>query len=166
VWLDTWAFEQAARNVQTLCGVSDLEKRKDEFLAAAREALALYRGPLLGTDVDAAWATAGRERYRASLVRLVSAMAQAAEKMRWLEEMVDICRRAFECEPLSDGLCRRLMSALAQVGRGAEGIEVFQAFCTTSQALQQGEPSAATLDLYKKILADFKKMQDASHPLP
>jgi hypothetical protein len=70
-----------------------------------------------------------------------------------------ICRRAFECEPLSDGLCRRLMSALAQAGRGAEGIEVFQAFCTTLQALQQGEPSAATLDLYKKILADFRKMQ-------
>jgi DNA-binding SARP family transcriptional activator len=93
-------------------------------------------------------------------------MAQAAEKMRWLEEMVDICRRAFECEPLSDGLCRRLMSALAQVGRGAEGIEVFQAFSTTSQALQQGEPSAATLDLYKKILADFKNMQATSHPLP
>jgi hypothetical protein len=43
------------------------------------------------------------------------------------------------------------MSALAQVGRGAEGIEVFQAFRTTLHALQRGEPSAATVDLYKKL---------------
>jgi len=53
VWLDTWAFEQAARNAQTLCGTGDLEKRRGEFLAATEEALTLYRGPLLGTDVDA-----------------------------------------------------------------------------------------------------------------
>jgi DNA-binding SARP family transcriptional activator len=68
--------------------------------------------------------------------------------------MVEICRRAFESEPLSDGLCRRLMSALAQVGRPAEGVEVFQAFRTTLDALRQGEPSAATLDLYKKMQPD------------
>jgi DNA-binding SARP family transcriptional activator len=154
VWLDTWAFEQAARNVQTLCGATDLETRKDEFLAATHQALTLYRGPLLGTDMDAAWAAAGRERYRASLVRLVTAAAQTAEKMPWREEMVDICRRAFESEPLSDGLCRRLMSALAQVGRPAEGVEVFLAFRTTLHALQQGEPSAATLDLYRKMQPD------------
>jgi len=81
----------------------------------------------------------------------VTAAAQAAEKLGWLEEMVDVCRRAFECEPLSDGLCRRLMGALAQVGRAAEAIEVFQTFRTTLHALRQGEPSGATLDLYKKL---------------
>ena len=55
---------------------------------------------------------------------------------------------------LSDGLCRRFMSALTQAGRPAEGIEVFLAFRTTLHALQQGEPSAATLDLYKKMQPD------------
>ena len=153
VWLDTWAFEQAARNVQTLCGATDIEARKSEFLAAIGEALTLYRGPLLGTDVETAWATTGRERYRASLARLVTAAAQAAERMRWLAEMVDICRRAFECDPVSDALCRRLMNALAQVGQSVEAVEVFLAFRTSLHALQRGEPSAATVDLYKKIQA-------------
>jgi LuxR family transcriptional regulator, maltose regulon positive regulatory protein len=154
VWLDTWAFEQAARNAQTLLSAADLDARKSEFLAAIDEALALYRGPLLGGDVEAAWATAGRERYRATLVRLVTAAAQATEKMRWLEEMVEICRRAFESEPLSDPLCRRLMNALAQVGQGAEAGEVFLTFRTTLHALQLGEPSAATVDLYRKLTAE------------
>src|SRR6516162_1214279 len=153
VWLDIWAFEQAARNAQALCGAADLEARKSEFVAAVDEALTLYRGPLLGTDVETAWATTGRERYRASLARLVTAAAQAAERMRWLEEMVDICRRAFECDPVSDVLCRRLMNALAQVGQSAEAVEVFLAFRTSLHALQRGEPSAATVDLYKKIQA-------------
>ena len=159
VWLDTWAFEQAVRNAQTLFGAADLGGRKEEFVAAVGEALTLYRGPLLGTDVDASWATERRERYRANLVRLVTAAAQAADKLHWPEEMVEICRRAFECEALSDPLCRRLMKALAQAGRGAEALEVYLTFRTTLQALKQGEPSAATVELYKQILADQSRGQ-------
>ncbi|HEX8781902.1 MAG TPA: BTAD domain-containing putative transcriptional regulator, partial [Steroidobacteraceae bacterium] len=162
VWLDTWAFEQAARNGQALCGASDLAARKSEFVATMDEALTLYRGPLLGPDVDAAWATAGRERYRASLVRLVTSTVQAAEKMRWLEEIVEVCRRAFECEPLSDGLCRRLMNALVQSGRGAEAGEVFRTFRTTLHALKLGEPSAATVELFKKSSAEPEQAPPAS----
>jgi DNA-binding SARP family transcriptional activator len=166
VWLDVWAFEQAARNAQALCSAADLEPRKREFLAAIDAALTLYRGPLLGTDVDSAWATAGRERYRASLVRLVTAAAQAAEKLRWSEELIEICQRAFECEPLSDALCRRLMAALAQAGRQAEAGEVFLAFRTTLHALKQGEPSAATMDLYKKMQAQSQPQAVAGGSSP
>jgi LuxR family transcriptional regulator, maltose regulon positive regulatory protein len=154
VWLDTWAFEQAAKSLQALCGAADLESRKSEFFTGVEQVLSLYRGPLLGPDVSASWAAAGRERYRALLVRLASVAAQAAQKLSWLDETVEVCRRAFECEPLSDGLCRRLMSALAQVDRSAEAVEVFLAFRTTLRALQHCEPAAATLDLYKKIEAE------------
>jgi hypothetical protein len=45
------------------------------------------------------------------------------------------------------------MSALAQVGQSAEAVEVFLAFRTSLHALQHGEPSAAMVDLYKKIQA-------------
>ena len=154
VWLDTWAFEQAAKSLQALCGAADLESRKREFLTGVEQVLSLYRGPLLGPDVNASWAAAGRERYRALLVRVASTAAQAAERLSWLDEMVEVCRAAFECEPLSDGLCRRLMNALTQVGRSAEAVEVFLAFRTTLRAVQQAEPAAATLDLYKKIEAE------------
>jgi len=153
VWLDTWAFELAAKRLQTLCTALDLAARKSDFLAAVGQTLSLYGGPLLGPDADAPWVGAGRERYRASLVRFVGAAAQAAEKMEWLDELVEICRRAFECEPLSEGLCRCLMSALAQVGRSAEATEVFQTFRTTLRAVRQSEPSAATQDLYEKLLS-------------
>ena len=45
------------------------------------------------------------------------------------------------------------MTALAQAGRPAEAGEVFLAFRTTLPALKHGEPSAATVDLYKKMQA-------------
>ena len=85
--------------------------------------------------------------------------------MRWLEELVDVCRRAFECEPLSDGLCRRLMTALIQVGRSAEAGEVFVTFRTTLQALKLGEPSAATVDLYNKLEEDSEPPGPGSGPV-
>src|SRR5262249_56562413 len=65
VWLDTWAFDQAVRNAQTLFGAADLGGRRNEFVAAVDEALTLYRGPLLGTDVDAACVTEKHQRYGA-----------------------------------------------------------------------------------------------------
>jgi hypothetical protein len=45
------------------------------------------------------------------------------------------------------------MSAFAQVGQSADAVEVFLAFRTSLHGLQQSEPSAATVDLYKKIQA-------------
>ena len=151
VWLDTWAFEQAAANLKNLCGAEDLAARREEFTACVEQALSLCRGPLLGVDVTAAWAAGGRERQHTTLVRLVTTAAQAAERYGWRDEGIEICRRAFESEPLSDALCRRLMSALADGGRSAEAGEIYQAFRTTLRAVQRGEPSAATQDLYKKL---------------
>ena len=153
VWLDTWAFEQAARNLQTLAAATDLGARRGEFLDAAGQVLGLYRGPLLGPNVEATWAAAGRERLRALLVRVTTAAAQAAERAGWPEEMLDITRRALECEPLSEALCRRLMSALAAAGRREEAAEVFQAFRATLRTAQQGEPSGVMLELHQKISA-------------
>jgi hypothetical protein len=51
------------------------------------------------------------------------------------------------------------MKALAQAGRGAETGEIFLTFRTTLHALKQGEPSTATVELYKQILADQSRGQ-------
>jgi len=153
VWLDTWAFEQAAKNVLALCAAADLKARKAELAESVAGALTFYRGPLLAVEREKSWAVAPREQYRAALSRLVSSAAQAAEKAGWPEEAIEFCRRGLECEPLSDALCRRLMTALKQGARGAEAIEVFQRYSTTLRAEQGTEPSKATQDLYQTLLS-------------
>jgi LuxR family transcriptional regulator, maltose regulon positive regulatory protein len=98
VWLDTWAFEQAAKQVHALCGLPDLGSRQGEWRKSVDRALSLYGGPLLG-DEEAAWAAGPREHYRRILLRLVTAASQAAQKMNWHEESVEMSRRALECHP-------------------------------------------------------------------
>jgi DNA-binding SARP family transcriptional activator len=157
VWLDIWAFEQAANIAHALCAAPDLENRKSELLTAIGQALSLCRGPLLGTDVEAPWASEGRNRHRTALVRLATAAAQPAEKLGWLKEMADLWRRVHECEPVDDPIARRLMAALSRAERNAEAAEVYVAFRTTLHAAGLGEPSAATQDLYRKILRLLKE---------
>jgi LuxR family transcriptional regulator, maltose regulon positive regulatory protein len=151
VWLDTWAFEQGARTLHTLCAAEDLESCKVELLEVFDRTLAVYRGPLLASEIGNSWAVAPRERYRTTLLRIVTTFAQAAEKAGWREEAIECYRRALECEPQSDGLCRRLMVALKQSARGAEAIEVFHRFQATLRAEQQSEPSAATREVYRTL---------------
>jgi LuxR family transcriptional regulator, maltose regulon positive regulatory protein len=98
VWLDTWAFEQAAKQVHVLCGLPDLGSRQGEWHKSVDQALSLYGGPLLG-DEEAAWAAGPREHYRRILQRLVTAASQAAQKMNWHEESVEMSRRGLECHP-------------------------------------------------------------------
>jgi len=50
------------------------------------------------------------------------------------------------------------MHALAQAGRSGEAVEVFLAFRTTLGAAQQGESTAATVDLYRRIEAERGKV--------
>jgi LuxR family transcriptional regulator, maltose regulon positive regulatory protein len=152
VWLDTWAFEQGTKAVHALCAAPDLASRKAELHGALDQTLALYRGPLLASESDAAWAVAPREHYRAALLRLVNAVAQASDKAGWSEEAIDCYRRGLEVEPLSDGLNRRLMVALKQADRGAEAIEVFHRYRTTLRAEQHADPSTATLDVYRTLV--------------
>jgi DNA-binding SARP family transcriptional activator/tetratricopeptide (TPR) repeat protein len=152
-WLDTWAFEQGVKEVQAVCSAPDVKERHSELASSLERTLALYRGPLLQSEPDAAWAVAARERYRAMLLRVVTAAVQVAEKCGWAEETIEFYGRALECEPLSDGLCRRLMVALKQAGRNAEAIEVFQRYRMTLRAVQNAEPSRVIQDVYRTLLA-------------
>ncbi len=151
-WLDTWAFEQGVRELRAICAAADVRQRHAELTAGLERTLALYRGPLLHSEPAAAWAAAPREHLRTVLLRVVTAAVQVAEKCGWSEDTSEFYGRALECEPLSDGLCRRLLLALKQAGRNPEAIEVFQRYCTTLRAAQNAEPSALLQDVYRSLL--------------
>jgi DNA-binding SARP family transcriptional activator len=150
VWLDTWAFEQAAQQLHELCALPDLPTRQAEWRACLGQLLPLYTGPLLGTDEESSWAREGRERYRGLLARVLSAALHAAHKNGWPEDVLELCRGALDRDPLEDPLCRRLMSALAQAARPAEIHEAFAGFCTRLKAVGR-DPQASTRELFRKL---------------
>jgi two-component SAPR family response regulator len=61
-WVDAWAFESLAAEAESAADALAAEN-------AAERMLALYRGPFLAGEDDAAWAIAPRERMRSRLAR-------------------------------------------------------------------------------------------------
>jgi ATP/maltotriose-dependent transcriptional regulator MalT len=61
-WVDAWEFEELAAQVEAAADPAGVEKLAERMLA-------LYRGPFMADDVDAAWVSAARERMRARLER-------------------------------------------------------------------------------------------------
>jgi ATP/maltotriose-dependent transcriptional regulator MalT len=61
-WVDAWEFEELAAQVEAAADPASVEKLAERMLA-------LYRGPFMADDVDAAWALQARERMRSRLER-------------------------------------------------------------------------------------------------
>ena len=95
-WLDTWAFEQICTQATALIAAS---APPEPLIAAARQALTVYSGPLLASDTDATWSVAPREHRRNQLQRLITTTRQVLEKAGQIESSIDLYRHALECEP-------------------------------------------------------------------
>jgi len=61
-WVDAWEFEELAAQVEAAADPGSVEQLAERMLA-------LYRGPFMADDVDAAWVLQARERMRARLER-------------------------------------------------------------------------------------------------
>lgn len=61
-WVDAWAFEELAGELEAATDPAEVEKLAERMLA-------LYRGPFMAGDDDAAWCLPARERMRGRLAR-------------------------------------------------------------------------------------------------
>ncbi len=150
-WLDTRAFDQACENALALATDVALPDQVAKLVTATRLALGHYRGPLLADDRDVAWALAPRETYRAQLLRLLTTVGQFLEKQHHAEDALGLYRHGVERDPLAEGINRRLMLALKQVGRANEAIEAYQRYRSIVKAELDCEPTAATQELYRSF---------------
>ena len=93
-WLDTWAFEQLASDLESAHG-EQLEKMVDRLLS-------LYRGSFMADDADAAWMIPARERLRSRFSRVLARVCR-----QWRERGEEARARALhekclEIDPLSE----------------------------------------------------------------
>ena len=93
-WLDTWAFEQLAADLESINDSQQMEK-------VAERLLALYRGSFMADDADAAWLLQARERLRGRFARVLARVCRhweergEAAKARLLQE------KTLEIDPLA-----------------------------------------------------------------
>ena len=64
-WLDTWAFEQLAADLESVQDAHEVDRLVERLLA-------LYRGSFMADDDDAAWMLQTRERLRARFQRVLT----------------------------------------------------------------------------------------------
>jgi DNA-binding SARP family transcriptional activator len=152
-WLDTWAFDQASERALALAAACRSSEQVSAVSEAARAALGYCRGTLLADDAHSAWTVAPRERFRSHLLRLLTTVAAVLEKYGLIEDLLNLYRQALESDSLNEALYRRLMLALANTSRPYEASEVYQRCRAVLKAEQRIEPSAATQELYRSLLA-------------
>lgn len=94
-WLDTWAFEQLAADLESIQDPQQMEKLVERVLG-------LYRGSFMADDADAGWMIQTRERLRGRFSRVLARVCR-----QWQERGEDARARALlekclEIEPLAE----------------------------------------------------------------
>jgi DNA-binding SARP family transcriptional activator len=149
-WTDAWAFEQVTARID-----EELRSRgKAEGLAAVVDRLlALYAGPFLADEPEAAWSLALRERLRNRFVRVVGEVGRYWREHGASERALALYERALEADDQSESFYRHLMLCYAELGRRAEAADAFSR-CRKTLAARLGiEPSAETRAIYETVLA-------------
>jgi DNA-binding SARP family transcriptional activator/Tol biopolymer transport system component len=146
-WCDAAAFEQALDG------------------GRAADALALYRGDLLdGFFIQDApefehWVDSERQRLRQRASEGAWTLAEAKAREGSAVDAARWARRAADLLPADEGVVRRLMTLLHQLGDRAAAIRAYEAFIWRLSADYELEPSAETRALAEAI------RREAAHPV-
>lgn len=92
-WLDTWAFEQLAADLES-AGPAELERLVERLLA-------LYRGGFMADDADSAWAIPTRERLRGRFARVLARVCRYLEERGETGRARTLYEKCLEIDPLA-----------------------------------------------------------------
>jgi DNA-binding SARP family transcriptional activator len=145
VWFDVDAFEQAAA---------------DPAPARRAEALALYRGDLLG-DGAQPWLAARRLELRRRFAEAAAPLARAAAEAGDAATAVPLLRRIVDVDPVREEAHRDLIRLLASTGRRAEALRAYDTCEAALRGAGRGPPDEETRTLRQSIqLGAFGPAQD------
>jgi predicted ATPase/DNA-binding SARP family transcriptional activator len=119
-------------------------------------ALTLYTGELLPEDRYADWAAPHRERLAALQEALTAGLARALLDGRRPDEAVALLAPLASGRPADEPLHRMLMEALDQAGRRWDALDVYERLFRVLDEEYAAAPEAATLSLYRRILAGHR----------
>ena len=140
-WVDAWVFErilgQAGGGRKAGSPASDGR----EIARIAEQAIALYKGTFLSGETFCPEIVTYRERLRSKFLRTVSQAGRHREQAGEWETAVACYEKGLEVDPLSEGLCRSLISCLVRMGRPAEAHAAYQRFRKTISGVLGVSPS-------------------------
>lgn len=151
-WVDTWAFEQTAAEIERAVKVPRDRIEGERVNLLTDRLLALYAGPFMANDEDESWYIGLRERLRNRFVRVMGDVGRHWQQTGQWERAVDYFQRSLEADHLAEGFYRHLMLCYRQLGRHAEGIDIYQRCRKTFAAVLGTDPSPETTAIYEALL--------------
>jgi ATP/maltotriose-dependent transcriptional regulator MalT/DNA-binding SARP family transcriptional activator len=94
-WLDTWAFEQLAADLESSGDLQQVEKLVERLLA-------VYRGSFMADDTDSAWMIQARERLRSRFSRVLAGVCRRWHERGEQERARTLAQKCLEIEPLAE----------------------------------------------------------------
>jgi predicted ATPase/DNA-binding SARP family transcriptional activator/DNA-binding CsgD family transcriptional regulator len=152
LWVDSEAFEEAARNAH-----------RSREPAAYEVALDLYAGELLPGDRYEEWAEGHRRRLRDSYLSLLLGLARLHEDRAAYDSAAEALKRALKEEPTLEEAHAGLMRLYALAGSKGEALAQYERLEEVLSSELGTEPSASSRALREEIAVGRFPPTDA-HP--
>ncbi|KAB2344172.1 AfsR/SARP family transcriptional regulator [Actinomadura rudentiformis] len=152
---------QTAEELRARAQDATTEGRTEEAAALLRQALGLWRGPVLA-GLDGEIIVASARRLEDLRVTMAEELADAELSLGRHREVADELTALVLENPFRERLRGRLMTALARAGRKAEALEVYQEGRRTLVQELGLEPGRALRELHGAILRDDSSLHAAS----
>lgn len=142
-WLDVAAFDAAAERA---------EREDEDALASLEKAVSHYGGDLLPSCYDE-WILPERERLRQRFIGCLECLTTMLEERGDFGRGIRYAETLLRHDPLHEGTYRRLMRLHARSGDRARALRVYHTCVTVLERELGVEPSPATRDAYRALLA-------------
>jgi DNA-binding SARP family transcriptional activator len=140
-WVDVWDLERTLGRADAARKVGAHAPDGGEISRLAERAIALYRGTFLSGETFCSGIVTCRERLRSKFLLMVMQAGRHWEKAEEWEKAIACYQKGLEVDPVSEDMCRGLISCNVRMGRAAEANAVYQRCCKTLSAVLGVSPS-------------------------
>jgi len=140
-WVDVWEFERTLGRADAARNPGALAPDDGEVARIAERAIALYGGTFLSGETFCSCVVTHRERLRSKFLRAVVHAGHHLEQAGEGDKAIVFYQKGLEVDPLSEGICRRLISCNVRMGRPSEAHAVYYRCCKTLSAVLGVSPS-------------------------
>lgn len=146
-WTDVEVFRRTTTAAREARECGDL----DVCFVALREAIDLYRGPLLPEESRDDWCAEERKRLAAEYGQLLVDLSTELLRRGEFAEAISVLDKAILLDPANEQLCRKQMQLHAQTGNRVGVEEAYRRCRDYLRQTYDARPSNATLQLHRKL---------------
>jgi LuxR family transcriptional regulator, maltose regulon positive regulatory protein len=141
-WVDVWAFERLLGRLDVLLKPPHSNSIETQSIARlATRLLALYRGPFLGRETNAAWAVAARARLVSKFLCQLGTLGRYWESVKEWSRAVETYQKAIDVGSFTEENYQQLMLVYRELGHHSEALSVYQRYCEVLQVTHGRLPS-------------------------